>query len=106
MRNKNTARRRCFCSAIRDSLRSRRSAHHVDGVRALFALGNLEGQHIANLQFIERNTLQILGVEEKVLRFAFARDETKSTIREGLDCSSHVDFYFVSASRNSTTSLS
>jgi hypothetical protein len=45
-------------------------------------------------------------VEEEVLRFAFASDETKSAIRKGLDCSSHVFVYFVSASRNSTTSLS
>jgi len=57
--------------------------------RALLAFGDLESDDIANLKIIKCDTIQLLGVEEKVFRFAIARDETKSTVRKGLDSSLH-----------------
>jgi len=53
----------------------------VLGARALFALHDLKGDFIANLELVECHAVQVLGMEEKVLRFAFASDETESPIR-------------------------
>jgi hypothetical protein len=64
-------------------------AGDVDGARAFVALLNLEGDSVALAKFIKGNTLQVLRVEEEILRLAFARDESKSTIRLGFDGSGH-----------------
>jgi hypothetical protein len=57
--------------------------------RAFFAFGDLESDDIADFKIIECYALKLLGMEEEVLRFAIARDETESTIRKGLDSTLH-----------------
>ncbi len=64
-------------------------ARYVLGTRTLFALHHLKADFIANLKLIKRHTVQILGMEEKILRFAFASDETKPPVRQSLYFSRH-----------------
>lgn len=64
-------------------------ARNVDRARALFAVCDLELEHVADFEFVEHNTLELLGVEEKVLLAVVAGDKTESTIRESLDRSCH-----------------
>ena len=59
--------------------------------RAFFSLGNFEGDDIADFKVIECHTLELLGMEEKILFLAFASNESKSAIRERFDCSGHVN---------------
>lgn len=75
---------RYFCS-----LENALGAGHIDRGRALLTVDDFEADDIANLEFIERHAGELLGVEEQVLHFAFASDETESTIRERLDSTSH-----------------
>lgn len=77
-------------------LQQRLRAANVGSVGALFALSNFEGDGIANLEVVEYHTDQVLRVEEKILRLAFARDESESTRRERFDCSGHVCLLVVS----------
>lgn len=80
-------------------------ARDVYCTRAFFAIDNLKADHIANFQIIKGNTLELFGVEEEVLRLAFARDKPKTTVRERLDCSCHIRCYY-SCFRNPTLFLS
>ena len=59
------------------------------GCRSFFTIDDFEGDDIANLEFIESYADELLGVEEKILHFAFARDESESSVRERLDSSGH-----------------
>ena len=43
-----------------------------DGVRALRAVADLEGDLVSLLKLVERNVLELVGMEEKILR-AFRR---------------------------------
>ncbi len=61
---------------------------------ALLAFSDLEGDHIANLEFIESNAHEVLGVEEQILDFAFASNESESSVRKGLDSSGHSDEFW------------
>ena len=54
-----------------------------------FTFGDLEGDGVADLEFIERHADELLGVEEEILRLAFAGDESESSVCERLDCSGH-----------------
>ncbi len=81
---KNRSEERSFCS-----WENALGAGHIDRGRALLAVNDLEADDIANLELIERHAGELLGVEEQVLRLAFASDETESTIRERLDSTSH-----------------
>lgn len=65
-------------------------ASDVDCSRAFFALGDFEGDGIANLQIVKCNATEVFGVEEKVLSLAFARDKAESTVRKSLDSSVHI----------------
>ncbi len=76
-------------------------AGYVGSIRTLFAIGYFKGDGIALFEFVEGNALQLLGVEEKILRLAFARDEPKSSIRLGFDCSCHVFVWVVRNRRGS-----
>ena len=71
----------CFCAL---------DALNVFSVRTLRALLDFEADFIANFEIIEHHAAQVLGVEEKVFRFAFASDETETPVRQRLDFSSHV----------------
>src|SRR3989344_3545171 len=74
----------------------RLGARYVLGGRAFVSLDDLKGDGIADLQFIEHNASQLLGVEEQILRLAFAGNESESLLGQGLDNSVHVIvFYFV-----------
>jgi len=64
-------------------------ACYIDGSRTFFAFNDLESDFVARLQFLKCNVLQILGVEEKILRLAFASDESKSSVRKGFDSTVH-----------------
>ncbi len=55
-------------------------ARDVLGARSFLAVNDLEGDDIADPQIIESYSIQILGMEEKIFRFAFASDESKSPI--------------------------
>ncbi len=68
---------------------------HVLGARAFLALSNLERNDVTNLKLIERYSVQILGMKEKILRLAFASDKPESSVHERFNCSSH-SFYFTS----------
>lgn len=74
---------------MRGDFVKRLGALHVRGRRAFLALSYLERYGVADLELVIGHAVQILGVEEKVLRLAFARDKTESAIRKGLDCSCH-----------------
>lgn len=54
------------------------NARNVLGARAFFALRDLKADFVANLKLVKRHAVQILGMEEKVLRLAIASDETES----------------------------
>ena len=69
--------------------RSRLGEGHAGGRRTLWTFGNLEGDVVADLELIESNAYELLGVKEKILRLAFARDESESTIRERFDSTGH-----------------
>ena len=69
--------------------RSRLGEGHIGGRRALLTFSDLEGDVVADLELIEGNAYELLGVEEKILRLAIARDESESAIRERLDSSVH-----------------
>ena len=62
----------------------------VDRVRALWALANLERDLVSLAELVERNVLELVGVEEEVLR-AFCRsidfDEAKALVVLLDDCS-------------------
>jgi hypothetical protein len=73
-----------FCSARR-GLR----ALDVDGAEALLALLYFKRDGVALLEFIEHNTVEVLGVEEQILRFPLAGDEAKSAVRQCLYGSGH-----------------
>ena len=73
-----------FCNAL--------NARYVYRCRTLLAVNDLKGYLVANLKVVEHNTLQFIGVEEKVLCFAFARNKTKSLVQQSLDCSCHSSF--------------
>ena len=81
----------------------RLGARDVDCGRALLTLGNLKGNRIALLELVEGYALEILRVEEEILRLAFARDESETTIRKRLNCSLHVYYLLFCFSRETTT---
>ena len=67
-------------------------ARDVRRCRALLAVNDLEGYLVADLEVVEHNTLQFVGVKEKVLCLALARDKTESFVQQSLDCSCHSSF--------------
>ncbi len=67
-------------------------ARDVRRCRALLAVNDFERYLVADLKVVEHDTLQFVGVEEKVLRLAFAGDETESLVQQSLDCSCHSSF--------------
>ena len=67
-------------------------ARDVRRCRALLAVNDFERYLVADFEVVEHDTLQFVGVEEKVLRLAFARDETESFVQQSLDCSCHSSF--------------
>lgn len=55
----------------------------VKGVRALWAFADLKGDLVAFLELIERNVLELVGMEEKILRTfrrAFDFDEAEALL--------------------------
>ena len=52
-------------------------------------LHDLEGDGVADLEFIVRHADELLGVEEEILLLSFDGDESESTIRERLDSTGH-----------------
>lgn len=52
----------------------------VEGVRALRALADLERDFVSLLELFERNVLEFVGMEEKVLGLAIALDETEALL--------------------------
>lgn len=70
---------------------TRLRARHILGARALLAVDDIEVERVAHLEFAVRDAGKIVGVEEEVLRLAFASDETESFLRQSLDCSCHFD---------------
>jgi len=81
-----TARRRFFDKTTACGLRGQL---YVLGVRTLVALGNLECDAVANIEFIEGNTDEVVGVEEKIFLLALDGDESKSFFGLGLDSPVH-----------------
>ena len=68
------------------------NARNVRRRRTLLAVNDLKGYLIADFQVVEHDALQFVGVEEKVLRLAFARDETESFIQQSFDSTCHSGF--------------
>lgn len=66
-------------------------ARNVGRGRTLLTFSDLESDHIANFEFIVSHTDEILRVEEQILHFAFASDESESSVRKGFDSSGHSD---------------
>lgn len=64
---------------------------YASSVRAFVSLSDFESDIVANFQFVKGNANQFLGVEEQILLFAIARDESESSVRKGLDDSVHID---------------
>ena len=71
------------------------SARYVDGAGSFVTLLNVKGDLVTFFKFIKRNTLELLGVKEQILRLAFARDEPVSSIRFGLDGSYHIFYLYI-----------
>ena len=71
------------------------SAGYIDCTQPLFAFLNFKRDVVALLKFVESNAIEVFGVEEKILRLAFARDESESTIRKSLYCSCHTSLICV-----------
>ena len=69
-------------------------ARDVDRRRALLTLLNFEGDDVTLAKLIKSDAVEIFGVEEEILRLAFAGDESESTVRQSLDGSFHM-FSFV-----------
>lgn len=76
-------------AVVLDSRVGSLGAAYVSSSWALVSVYDIKGNGIADLQVIEHDTLQLLGVEEKILRLAFARDESIPLIRKLLDSSFH-----------------
>src|SRR3990167_8181411 len=57
-----------FCS-------TRLGARYVDGGRSLLAFRNFKGKLVAYLELFESYAIEVLRVEEQILRLAIARDE-------------------------------
>jgi len=57
---------------------------------SLVALNDLKSDCFTCLELIKHDANEVLRVEEKVFRLAFARDETESSICKGLDYSFHL----------------
>lgn len=72
--------------AVRVFCLARLSAGHLSSGWAFVTFGNLKRNHIAYFEILEHNANELLGVKEKVLIRAFARNETISFVRQGLDC--------------------
>lgn len=71
-------------------------AGDVDGARALLAFCYFKVDGVAFFELIKHYTTEILGVKEEILRLAFARDESESSIPyKGLDSSCHVFLFFL-----------
>src|SRR5271157_3239135 len=68
---------------------------HFFGARAFFSINDFKGNGIANFEFIVGNAVQILRMEEKIFRFAFASDKSKSSGRQCFDFPCH-NYYFYS----------
>lgn len=85
MKNKKPPREVVFLISVTRRL----GARYVGSCRTLLAIGYFKGDDIANFELIEGNARELFGVEKKILLFAIARDESKSAIRERLDCSGH-----------------
>lgn len=62
---------------------------YTDSGWTFVSLHDFESDFIAYFEFVEGYSVQFLGVKEEVLLFAFARDESKSSVCKGLDCSVH-----------------
>jgi len=76
-------------------------ARHVRGALPLLAFSDFEGNDIADFELGVCHTLQLTGVEEKILRLAFASDESESLVRKPLDSSCH-DFILLLETRPSS----
>lgn len=57
-------------------------AADFDGVRTLWAISDFECHCVTFLQVIELHANELIHVEEKILVFSLAGDETESLIRE------------------------
>ena len=69
---------------------ARLRARHARCVRAFFAVTDFKGDCIANVQLVEFNTFQFVGMEEKVFYLTLAGDKTEPfLLYERFDCSVH-----------------
>ena len=68
------------------------NARDVRRRRTLLAVDDFEGDLVADLKVVEHDALQFVGVKEKVLRLAFAGDETESLVQQSLDSTCHSSF--------------
>jgi hypothetical protein len=89
-----------------DGLCSKLCELYVLCARALGTVNDLKSNGIADLELIESCTLDVVGVEEKVLHLSLAGDETKSLVRDSLDCSVVHDFIYVCLIWRNSTRLS
>ena len=53
---------------------------NANGVRTLRAVANLERNLVSLLELIERNVLELVGMEEKILIAAFNLDEAEALV--------------------------
>ena len=63
------------------------SSSHFDGVRTLRALCCVKGYFVAFAEFVECNSLKLVGVKEEILLYTLPSDEAKSTVRKTRYCS-------------------
>lgn len=90
----------CFCET------GKLDASDVLGIRTLWALSDFEGDVVTDAKFGKRDTRNIVGMEEEVLRLAFASNETKSFVRnDSLDCSCHGNNLMINSKESSTKIL-
>jgi hypothetical protein len=82
-------------------------ASNVRGGRALSALDNLEVQRVTDFERVKGDANEIFRVKEKVLRLAFASDETESLLFKSFDSACHMieSTSLVDYLRNSTAFL-
>jgi hypothetical protein len=68
-------------------------AGHVGGRWTFFAVHDIKGQLVADLEFVKRYALEFFRVKEEVLGFAIASNKAEAFARERLDCSFHIKFF-------------
>lgn len=83
------------CAGYFCSEESRRlGARDVCGARTLLSIDYFKLYSVADFEFIKGDTVELLRVEEKILCFAIASNESESTVSERFDRSCHV-FVFI-----------